>query len=365
MTRRRRRVLHVTSSLGGGGAERVLLTVLAGLTELSHALVLPAGAPAALLPLVPASVPIRIVRGERDLADVVRTTRADVVHTWLDGSLVHAAPVAARLGVPLVHRLCNVSSEVEAHEPAGAAHHAMMSSALRSATRVVALSATAADDAVRFYGIGRPEVIVNGLPLAGTRTGGAPPVSKRPGQFVILAVGRFTPQKGHGCLIEAFAQVATRYPYAEVWLAGVGDLDATLHAQAARLGVAERVRFLGFQEDVAALHTAADLFAFPSVFEGFGNALVEALLAGLPVVASDLPVIRHDVLGDRSAARLVAPGDAGALAAALDRLIPDAAARAALGAAGREAAAPFHVIHMLEAYRRLYAGVAGTTRVAA
>src|SRR5262249_33432182 len=103
------------------------------------------------------------------------------------------------------------------------------------------------------------------------------------------------------------------------------------------------------------LHDAADLFVFPSVYEGFGNALAEALAAGLPVVASDLDVIRKDVLGhSATAACLVPPGNVAALAEALDPLLPDALARGVLSRLARAAGTRFERVRMLAEYRELY-----------
>ncbi len=134
------------------------------------------------------------------------------------------------------------------------------------------------------------------------------------------------------------ARVAKTHDNLEVWLAGVGPLEAALRAQAEQLGIAERVRFLGFHEDVTALHAAADLFIFPSLSEGFGNALVEALVAGLPVVASNLPAIRHDMLGGEPA-----PQDAGASGTAARWPVSGPTAREL---ATRQSRAPFSRPHV-------------------
>jgi glycosyltransferase involved in cell wall biosynthesis len=208
-------------------------------------------------------------------------------------------------------------------------------------------------------------VIYNGFPLAGQRGTGPCTTEKRRGCFVILNVARFAPQKGQTFLLDAMARLAPRHPQVELWLAGIGAPESDLRAQAAAAGIADRVRFLGFQEDVTALHALADIFVFPSVFEGFGNALAEAMLAGLPIVASDLPVVRHDVLGDVPAAVLVPPGDSRALADALEILVVDRDARAALGLAARVAAERFRVSSMLDGFRGVYAALTGSNRAAA
>jgi glycosyltransferase involved in cell wall biosynthesis len=357
------RVLHVIPSFNGGGAERVLLTLLSRLPEISQALAVSwAGS---LVPLVPPGVPVLRVRTAGDLARLMARWRPDVVHTWLDDSLVLATPPAVHLGIPLVHRVYNVPSVQKRYEPGGAWHNESMARGLHAAARVIALSPTAADDAARFYGIARPTVIYNGFPLAGRRGVRRRRISKPAGRFVVLNVARLEPQKGHAHLIDAFHRLARKHCEIELWLAGVGPLEGALRRQAAAAGVAARVKFLGFQEDVTALHAAADVFVFPSIFEGFGNALGEALAAGLPVVATDLPVIRRDVLGGEPGALLVPAADALALAEALDRLVSDRAARATLAAQARRAGARFPVARMLDEYRAIYRGVTEETRAAA
>ena len=362
-TARRTRVLHVISSLHGGGAERVLLTLLDGLPEVSQTLAV-AGA-GALLPLVPRSVPIRSAGTALALAELMVRVRPDVVHTWLDDSLLMTVAAAAQLAVPIVHRIYNVPSLQAAYEPSAPDRRGRMARALSAATRVVALSATAADDAARFYGIEPPQVIYNGFPLAGARAANSAPIARADGRFVILSVARLAPEKGQATLIEAVRRIARAHPQVDVWLAGIGPLEGELRRQAADAGLADRVTFLGFREDVSRLHAAADLFVFPSLTEGFGNAFGEALVGGLPIVASDLPVIRRELLGGAPAAWLHPPGDASALAVALEALVSDAGARARLAAHARAAGARFAVGAMLDAYRSLYARLAEETRAAA
>jgi glycosyltransferase involved in cell wall biosynthesis len=357
------RVMHVVPTLDGGGAERVLLTVLRGLPEMSHAVAIAGGA--ALLPLVPSTVRVRMAQSEVAVARLMAQWRPNVVHTWLDDSLRIAAAAAAHLGIDLVHRIYNVPSVQHLYYPRPEGHEAAIRSALRVASRIVALSATAADDAARFYGIRRPDVIHNGFPLAGERGDAHAPAPKAPGRFVILAVGRLASEKGHDTLIEAVGRIARRHAHVDLWLAGIGPREPQLRRQAAQAGITDRAHFLGFREDVASLLAAADLFVFPSLTEGFGNAFGEALVAGKAIIASDLPVIREELLAGTNAAWLYPPGEVAALASALDRLVSDADARETLAAAARCAGERFGVQRMLAAYRALYAGFGDHARVAA
>lgn len=157
----------------------------------------------------------------------------------------------------------------------------------------------------------------------------------RSGPPLALALGRLHPNKGFDLLLEALAMTREM----RLWIAGDGPLRPQLEHLAARLGVADRVLFLGWREDVPVLLQSADLLVCPSVHEPLGNVVIEAWSAGLPVVAtaSDGPagLIEDGVNGllvplpDRSG------GSPAALARALERLCADGVLRARLGQAGR------------------------------
>lgn len=356
------RILHITSSLDGGGAERVLLTVLEGLKEFQQTLAL--GGSGSLVPFVPARVRVERAVTARELVALMLRVQPDVIQTWFDESLLIAMPVAAQLGIPLVHRLYNVPSLQDQFYSISADRHAMVGRALRATTQIVSLSNAASADAAAFYGIAPPPVIHNGFPLAGRR--GVAPVPEKPQDAaVILSVGRLASEKGHTHLIEAVRQLADRHPRVELWLAGVGPIEGALRWQAKQAGLESRVRFLGFQEDVTALHAAADVFVFPSLTEGFGNALAEALVAGLPVIVSDLPVVRTDLCPDGRGAMVVPPANPSALSEAVHALLSDPARRRMLAIEARQIGERFAVAHMLNSYAHLYRRVASEVAHAA
>ena len=152
------------------------------------------------------------------------------------------------------------------------------------------------------------------------------------GAPLALALGRLHPNKGFDVLIEALA----RAPGIHLWLAGEGEDRAQLEARAQRLGVAGRVRFLGWREDTAALLAACDMLVCPSRHEPLGNVVIEAWAAGRPVIAASsagpAALIRDGVSGV-----LVPIDDAAALACAMIQLAESRALRAELAAAGRAA----------------------------
>lgn len=153
---------------------------------------------------------------------------------------------------------------------------------------------------------------------------------------VIVTVGRLEYQKGQRHLIDAFARVVEARPQARLLVAGrAGHASSELVARIARLGLDETVTLLGHRDDVADVLAAADLFVFPSLYEGLGGALIEALGLGLPVVASDIAALR-EVVREGENADLVGPGDAAGLAAAILGLLSQPERRSQYGERSRQ-----------------------------
>jgi glycosyltransferase involved in cell wall biosynthesis len=163
-------------------------------------------------------------------------------------------------------------------------------------------------------------------------------------------VARLSEQKGHRYLLEA----AARIPEAQFAIVGDGELRADLERQARELGVDERVRFTGTREDVPALLASFDVFAFPSLFEGLCLAVIEAQVAGVPVVATPVGGIRETVV-DGQTGLLVPPRDPDALAAAIRRLLEDRDAAGRMAAEARvRARERFSLQRMVERTLELY-----------
>ena len=172
---------------------------------------------------------------------------------------------------------------------------------------------------------------------------------------LIVAVGNLYPVKGHRYLIEALGLLRDRHPRAHVAIVGRGELHEPLETLARSLGVEHRVHLLGFRPDVGSVLAAADLFAMPSLSEGLPLALLEAMRAGLPIVASDVGGVRT-ALANGDAGLIVSPGDARDLATALDWLLSQPGVAAALGArAEAHAAARYDFQHTADCYASLYA----------
>ena len=172
---------------------------------------------------------------------------------------------------------------------------------------------------------------------------------------VIGTIANLYPVKGHTYLLKAAAEVAKVVPQAVWLLAGRGHLLGQLQDEACRLGIAERVRFLGFRDDPAALLQALDLFVLPSLSEGLSVAVLEAMAAGKPVVATDVGGNR-EVIVDRRTGFLVPARDPSALAARTMTLLTDKRLADLYGMNGKaRIRQEFSLERMVSAYEQLYA----------
>ena len=203
--------------------------------------------------------------------------------------------------------------------------------AYRSATKVVANS-QAARHILETEGLapGSIAVIPNGVDL----TSFGPP-RRRGGVRTIITVANLRAEKSHETLLAAAATLVSHHPELRFRIVGEGPRRLELERLAATLGVAGQVEFLGHREDVPALLAQADLFVLPSRSEAFPNGVIEAMAAGLPVVACAagglLDLIQHDTTGI-----LVPPGDVGALATAVHALVQDPDRAQEMGDAARQ-----------------------------
>ncbi len=182
---------------------------------------------------------------------------------------------------------------------------------------------------------GWPRERVDYLPNFAPDAGVAPAREERGRAPLALALGRLHPSKGFDMLLDAMAAIRD----VDLWIAGDGPLRPRLEGLAAELGLAGRVRFLGWRDDVPALLASADLLVCPSLREPLGNVVIEAWSAGLPVVATASDGPRQLIEDGENGLLAALPdrpgGGAAALARAIERVCRDPALRARLGRAGR------------------------------
>lgn len=164
---------------------------------------------------------------------------------------------------------------------------------------------------------------------------------------VLLYVASLQPRKDHINLFRAMVHVSD----ADLVLVGDGELRAQLERATETLGITRRIHFLGRRRDVAELLKMADIYVHPPAFEGFGIAAAEALAAGKPIVATNVPGLAQ-VVGD--AAVLVPPSDPVALAAQISALVKSREEQERLGNAARRRAPIFSIENTVSAYIDLY-----------
>ncbi len=183
---------------------------------------------------------------------------------------------------------------------------------------------------------GRIQVLHNGIDLSGEPgviANGTP--ARSPGEVRLAYFGRLSPEKGLTLLLRALQPLSRRVPNVTTWIAGEGAQRPELESLAERLGLAERVRFLGFRPDARALMEEVDIVVHVPEYEGFGLVALEAMAAARPVVVNDAPGGLGDIVVHGETGLVVPAGSAEALAEALARLANDPAERERLGRSGR------------------------------
>jgi glycosyltransferase involved in cell wall biosynthesis len=291
------------------------------------------GTPVHLLPGQPGPRdPAAFVR----LVRLLRARRADIAHAFLLNACLYgrlAAIIARTPGIFVAEQ--NVYEQK-------ARRHALMERVLsRGTNRVIACCQTVADFYRRQVGVGNSKlaVVYNAVrfgphPTRAQRDEARRSLGFRDDHVVIGTLGRLTEQKDHLTLIQASARLA---PNARVIIAGDGPMRPMLEREIDRLDVADRVRLLGIRRDRDTLYAAMDIFALPSRWEGLSLALVEAMGAGLPVVATAVGGT-PEVVRNAHTGVLVEPRDVDVLAHALGQLAADPERRQSLGQAAADEA---------------------------
>jgi glycosyltransferase involved in cell wall biosynthesis len=315
------KVLHIHRIGGIGGSERHLLTLLPALADRGvdvHFLGLDDTSRAPDPFYEALTVPFVRVPAPRDIDPrlalrVRREARnADLVHTHLVHADVYGALAARRL-VSTKHN----------DDPFRAGAFRFVERALaRRASKVIAITEALARFQVERVGLpaGKLEVIHYGLDEVPPPWGSNLPDGVPPDARVLLAVCRLEPQKGLDIAVRALPGIRAGQPKAELVVLGEGPQRAELEQLAGELQVP--VHLLGRVPDVAAWLRRADLLVHPARWEGFGLALLEAMLASKPIVATNVSSI-PEIVADGETGLLVAPDDPAALAAAVTHVLDD------------------------------------------
>lgn len=362
LTDRAPRVCLLISNLARAGAETQLVELALGLKRRRYSVevVLLRARNDFALSLAEAGVPVTALCRARwwDVAVLwrlyrhLRTTRPDVLHSFMFLANLAGVTAGRLAGVPgvIVSQRCSYEATL------GRVLRLLARWSHRRADRLIVNSEAARREEVEAgFPPERLDYVPNGTRLA------APPALERdalelPGGPLVVSVGQLEAVKGHLHLIEAWAAVRAAVPDATLILLGNGSLRAELEECARRKGVATSVRFLGFREPALPYLLACDLLVQSSVTEGMPNAVLEAMAARRPVVATRVGGV-PEVVSDGETGVLVPPADPQALARAIVGLLADPDRRAVMGeAAWRRVRDHFLAERMVtlteEAYRR-------------
>jgi len=350
------RVVHIVKVKGIAGAENHLLTLLPGLqsrdldvhliylhnpnqpVDAFYAAASAAGIPTKRVAIHGSADPLLTSR----LMGELRQLQPDVVHTHLLHADLYGIPAAWGLKLrgkrPRVVSSKHNDDQFRLSKTQRVLNHQLW----RMTDRGIAIS-----EAVRRFSIeiegAKPdkiETIYYGLkPPSGDslarRKAAREKLGLSPETVVVGITCRLVEQKGLTYGLEAFARAAQDQPNAQLVIAGDGELRAALEAQAKALGIAPKTQFLGWREDAAALMAAYDIFLMPSLWEGFGLVLLEAMAQSVPVIASRVSAI-PEIVAEGETGLLAAPRDVETLAAHLSLLLNDTPLRRHMGMVGQE-----------------------------
>jgi len=354
------RIAHLGTQSGWRGGEQQQAWLAAGLQERGHSCLMICNSRGEMLDRAPElgleACGVR-VRGEVGVTSVAGTAaalrrfRPDVIHLH-DAHAVLIGSLAAKLArTPAVIASRRVDFRINSRWKYTWAIDRII--AISSAIRSVLVDCGIPEE--------RISVVHSGIDLARfsempSREEARSRLDLGDDRPVLGSVAALTDHKGHRFLLEAWSRVLADHPRAVLLLAGTGELEKQLRQQAAGLPAPGSVRFLGFQADVPGLLAALDLFVLSSHLEGLCTSLMDAMAAGLPVVATAAGGI-PEVVEDGSTGVLVPPRDPAALAGAILDLLADPGRRERLGGAGRESVRRFDRTRTVEGTLAVYSEV--------
>lgn len=379
----KKNILHVIGGGEIGGAEEHVLNLLQRLDRdrfQGHLLCLCRGP---FAPLVQSrNIPTAeiIMRHKLDLFTIpaiqrlLRSWKIDLVHTHGVRANLVARIAAARENLPVVTTVHSSTRLDYASRLQGMIAVFLDRLTSRLASRVIAISGALREELIASgFPAATISVIYNGLdleslhlpepeansadnspgPAAETAAAVRAKLGLEPDQPVITTIARLHPVKGHSYLLTAAARVLQTRPDTQFLVVGDGPLRQELEKLAAALGISARVRFTGYYPEIADIYAVTDIVCLPSLMEGMGLVLIEAMAFGRPVVASRVGGI-PEVVEDKVTGLLVPPADADRLADALLTLLQDPSQAALLGKNGRQQVQRFSLNSMVRETEALY-----------
>lgn len=367
------KIIFLASSLGAGGAERVATTMCNAWSDRGDDVTLISTFSGGGLPFYRLADAVELLsladfapgakknlggylaRG-RVLRRLVEQRRPDVVISFLPNVNVAAIFALRTLSVPMI--ICERSDP--ACYPAPFPLRAACRLAYRFADLLMVQTESVAAAATRHYpGVKRVAAVPNPLPpglVNHVRRG-------HPGRRILLSLGRLSAEKQLEKLISAFAVQAGRFSEWDLHIYGDGPLKAALQKQIIVYGLLDRVMLKGMTTTPWEAMASADAFALTSQFEGFPNAMLEAMGVGLPCIAFDCRSGPRELSANGSDAILVPMNDEPALCAALTKVMGNETFRLSLGAQARESViSRFGLPSVLDRWDRLFAQVGASRR---
>lgn len=343
-------IILLTSSMGGGGAERVATTLCnawaARGDRVSLIATFSGGGAGTFYPISEAvefayladkagtkqkgigGYVLRILTLRR----LIRETAPDVIISFLPNVNLAALLSSAFLGIPVI--IC------ERSDPSGRSYPWTLKTLCRLSYRfadmlTVQTDAVATKVSAIFPGMKKVRTIPNPLP-EGVLYATPKQVERECPRKVLLSLGRLSPEKQIGRLLNAFAVVAPSLPDWDLHIYGEGRLQAELEQQILDAGLAGRAMLMGPTDQPWEVMSHADAFVMVSAYEGFPNALLEAMGIGLPCVVFDCPSGPREITSNGHDALLVPLNDQDGLAAALASMMGDTGLRRSFGERARE-----------------------------
>lgn len=354
------KIVYIIPTLDSGGAERFFVDLIKNLDKAKFAprLILYKRAGKWLEELKALGIEVDILEKKklfdfnnfRAIIRAIKKSQPDIVHTQLGGDIYGV--LAARLcGVKKI-----ISTEVNTNVSESALYNFVKRFSLRFTSHIVAVSSAVAEDALKRYRLdpGKMEVIYNGINLDKFKTEAQTRV--RADKIILGSLGRLEEQKGYKYLIKALT--LTEHKNLELHLAGIGSFKSDLEKQVKDLGLENKVKFLGLVDATKFLPTI-DIFVLPSLWEGMGIVLAEAMTASKLIIASEVGGIKEVLKNDF--AFLVEAGNEKALALTIDNacgLIDSPQGMSMKALAQEEAFRRFDIKKIARDYEKLYENTA-------
>ncbi|MCB1258074.1 MAG: glycosyltransferase family 4 protein, partial [Microthrixaceae bacterium] len=321
------------------------------------------------------SLPARV----RSLRHKIRVERPDIVHATLHPSCLVTRFACIGMPVRQINSLVNTSYDPVRLSELKIAHWKLATMRIvdgltsrHLGDRFHAITEAVRDEAVTVLGVNPSLITV--IPRGRRHPQWDRPVEQIRSKVrhdlgigedmsVLLNVGRQDAQKGQVDLVRAFSSLHLDHSRAVLLVAGrEGDASEAIREALDQNGNPPSIRFLGHRTDVLDLLAAADIFVFPSRYEGLGGALIEAMSVGVPIIASDAPAV-SEVLGGGEHGMLVQRGDVAALADAMSSMLADEDLRRSFAECGlRRFSEHFELSHIAELTAKLYNDVLSTSR---